>query len=208
MKKYAEAEEVINNHEFALLDNNEVLLLYARAQKEQGKPEAIDNYAKLLVNSNDSKVRYEFAQLLEDNELYARALEEYRTAYEGFPAANVNPSKPEVRFAIARLLLIADSKNNDGITELQEAVKGGFSGIEKLEELLVDKRVSAAHKDRIRLIITDMELAAEKAKAEEKAKTAEKEKAAERAKAAAGKTAAVEEAEAGEPEPDDDTGTN
>jgi predicted Zn-dependent protease len=75
MKKYDKAEAVLKSHEIALLDNNDVLLLYARCQKEQGKPEAIDTYASWLINNSDTKVRYEYAQLLEDQELYARALE-------------------------------------------------------------------------------------------------------------------------------------
>jgi len=170
MKKYEQAEQILKKHEFALLDNNDVLLLYARSQKEQGKPEAIDTYEKWLINNNDAKVHYEYAQLLEGNELYARALEEYRAALSGLAGGAADPSKPDVRFTIARLLLIADSGSNAGITELKGAVDDGFSDSEKAGELLADKRISAVNKEEIRTIITEMKrAAAEAAKAAEAA---------------------------------------
>jgi tetratricopeptide (TPR) repeat protein len=184
MKKYEQAEQVLKNHEFALLDNNDVLLLYARSQREQGKPEAIDSYDKWLANNTDTKVRYEYAQLLESHELYARALEEYRTSLSGLAADADDPSKPDIRFAIARLLLIADSANSDGITELKGAVEDGFSDYEKANELLTNERISAKHKEEIRTIIAEMKRAAEAAEAE-KAAEAAKAEAAEAGKAAA-----------------------
>jgi tetratricopeptide (TPR) repeat protein len=163
MKKYSEAEQVLKNHEFALLDNNDVLLLYARAQKEQNKPEAIDSFDKWLANNTDAKVRYEYGQLLENQEMYARAQEEYRLAMEGLPSGSVDPSKQDVRFTIARLLLFADAGNNSGITELQEAVNEGFADTEQITKLLDDERISAANKEEIRAIVTQVERAAEAA---------------------------------------------
>jgi len=173
MEKYAEAEQVLKNHEFALLDNNDVLLLYARAQKEQGKPEAIDTYAKWLVNNTDAKVRHEYGQLLETHEMYARALEEYRLAMEGLAAGAEDPSKQDVRFAIARLQLIADADKSDGITELKEAVTEGFADKEKIAALLDDERISAANKEELKTIIAELErAAAEAAKAAAEAEAA------------------------------------
>jgi tetratricopeptide (TPR) repeat protein len=168
MEKYAEAEQVLKNHEFALLDNSDVLLLYARAQKKQDKPEAIDSYADWLANNNDAKVRYEYAQLLENHEMYARSLEEYRSALESLAKDSVDPSKPDIRFSIARVILTADSGNAEGIEELKGAVKDGFSDVEKMQELLDDERVRAADKDEIRLLLADVRRAVEAA-----AKTAE-----------------------------------
>jgi tetratricopeptide (TPR) repeat protein len=165
MKKYPEAEQVLKNHEFALLDNNDVLLLYARAQKEQNKPEAIDSYDKWLVNNANAQVRYEYGQLLEAQELYARAQEEYRLAMEGLPSGSVDPSKQDVRFAIARLLLIADAASSDGITELKGAVDDGFADAEKVTGLLTDERISAANKEELRAIVTQLERAAQAAEA-------------------------------------------
>jgi len=166
MKKFAEAEQVLKSHEFALLDNNDVLLLYARAQKEQNKPEAIDTYEKWFVNNTSAQVRYEYGQLLESHELYARAQEAYRLALDGLAAGSVDPAKQDVRFTIARLLLIADAASGDGVTELQEAVKEGFADTEKITGLLDDERISAANKEAIRAIITEVEQAASTAAAQ------------------------------------------
>ena len=160
MKKYPEAEQVLKNHEFALLDNSDVLLLYARAQKEQNKPEAIDSYDKWLTNNTDAQVRYEYGQLLEGQELYARAQEEYRLALDGIPSGSVDPSRQDIRFTIARLLLFADAGSSDGVTQLQEAVSEGFADTEKIAALLKDERISAANKESIRAIITQIEQAA------------------------------------------------
>jgi len=173
MKKFPEAEQVLKNHEFALLDNNDVLLLYARAQKEQNKPEAIDSYDKWLANNTNAQVRYEYGQLLESQELYARAQDEYRLALEGISASGVDPSKQDVRFTLARLLLIADAGSGDGITELQEAVSEGFADIEKITGLLDDERISAANKEELRAIVTQLERAAEAAEAAAEAEAAE-----------------------------------
>jgi tetratricopeptide (TPR) repeat protein len=168
MKKYDEAEKVLKAHEFALLDNNDVLLLYARAQKEQGKPEAMDSYDKWLVNNTDAKVRYEYAQVLESNEMYARALEEYRAALAALSSGSVDLTKQDIRFSIAALLLVADSASAEGITELKGAVDDGFSDKEKLQKLLENQRISAKSKEEIRTIISQVTLAAEAAqKAEE-----------------------------------------
>jgi tetratricopeptide (TPR) repeat protein len=183
MKKYEEAEQILNNHKFALLDNNDVMLLYARAQKEQGKPEAINSYEKWLANNTDAKVRYEYAQLLENQQQYARALDEYRAALTGFAADAVDPSKPEVRFVIARLLLIAEASSKNGITELKGAVDDGFSDSDKVSELLSNERISTANKEDIRTIIAEMKRVEAAAKAAEDAKAAEAAKAAEDLKA-------------------------
>jgi len=163
MKRYEEAEQVLKNHEFALLDNNDVLLLYARTQKEQSKPEAIDTYASWLSNNTDAKVRYEYAQLLESHELYARALDEYRLVLTGLTVGSTEPSKPDVRFTIASLLLIADNEKTDGVTELQGAVNDGYNDFETMEKLLLDERISAANRDSIQQIINDAKNAAETA---------------------------------------------
>jgi tetratricopeptide (TPR) repeat protein len=176
MKKYPEAEQVLKNHEFALLDNNDVLLLYARTQKEQGKVEAIDTYASWLANNNDAKVRYEYAQLLESHEFYARALDEYQLTLTSLNNNSVNPTKRELRFTTARLFLIADGDNPQGLNELKGAVDDGFDDFDAMEELLNDDRISTANKDSIRTVITEAKRAAEAAKAAEQvSETAETE---------------------------------
>jgi tetratricopeptide (TPR) repeat protein len=186
MEKYSEAEQVLKNHEFALLDNNDVLLLYARTQKAQDKVEAIDSYAKYLVNNSDAKVRYEYAQLLEGQELYARALEEYRSVLSALAQDSTEPKKSDLRFTIARLLLIADSESKDGLAELEGAVSDGFADFEAVEKLLADERIGAANRDSIKTIITEGRRAAEAAAKADEAAEAE---------------AAALEAGAGEPAP-------
>jgi len=161
MKKYAEAEQVLQNHEFALLDNSDVLLLFARCQKELGKPEAIDTYAKWLVNNTDNRVRYEYGQLLESHEMYARALEEYRDIISAIGFSDGGSLRHEVRFSVARLLMIAEPDSAEGISELSEAVSEGFDDFDEMEKLLDDNRISANDKEQIRIIITEGRRAAQ-----------------------------------------------
>ncbi|MCL2139578.1 MAG: tetratricopeptide repeat protein [Treponema sp.] len=155
MKRYADAEQTLKKYEFALLDNNDVLLLYARAQKEQKKVEAIDSYELWLTNNSDGKINFEYAQVLEDHEFYARALENFRSAYESIPEGSENPSKQESRFNVARLLLIADSESQEGITEMKGAVEEGFTDFETIELLLADDRISNANIESLKTIIND-----------------------------------------------------
>jgi len=161
MERYSDAETVLEKYPFALLDNSEVMLLYARSQKAQNKPEAIDNYAKWLDVNSDVKVRYEYAQLLEQNELYARALEEYRTILSDSTRKEEDLKKSDIRFSLAKLLLIADGENVEGITELETAVSEGYADIEAVEELQKINGVSSANKDSLRKIINNMQRTAE-----------------------------------------------
>ena len=156
MKRYREAEELLERYSLALLDNSDNLLLYARCQAALNNPQAIDNYSKWLVNNTDPKVRHEYAALLEKSELYARALEEYRQAMSEIPANRTDLNKGDFIFSISRVLLIADSSSNEGVTELQNAVTEGFSDIAAVEELISDRRISAANRDSIRTILNSM----------------------------------------------------
>ncbi|GBU29095.1 hypothetical protein R84B8_02659 [Treponema sp. R8-4-B8] len=170
LERYTQAEEVLEKYPAALQENKDTMLLYARCQAKLKKVEAIDSFANWLSVNTDAKVRYEYAQLLEENELYARALEEYRKALTEISATAVNPKKYEIRFAVARVLIIADGDNAEGVTELQTAVTDGFKDIEAIEKLLNNK-ISAANKSGIQEIINDMKKASAK---EEQKKEAEK----------------------------------
>jgi len=172
MEKYAAAELVIEKYPFALQENGELLLLYARCQRAQDKVEAIDNYAKWLVNNSDAKARYEYAQLLEQQELYARALEEYKKTVSELTGTEKDLIKSDVRFDLARLLLIADSESAEGITELQTAVSEGFNNIDKVEALQKNSKVSTANRNQLRNIINGMQQTLE-AKAEQERLAAE-----------------------------------
>ena len=160
MERYSDAQEILEKYPFALLENNDALLLYARSQKAQDKVEAIDNYAKWLSVNSDPAVRYEYAQLLEHYELYARALEEYRKTLSETAGTDSTPKRSEIRFSLARLLLIADGESGEGIAELETAVSEGFDDVEAVQGLL-NMRLSAARTDSIRNIINSMQRAAE-----------------------------------------------
>jgi tetratricopeptide (TPR) repeat protein len=160
MDKPEEAEEVLLKYPFALVDNKEVLLLYARTLKARHKPEAVDNYSLWLNGNSDSQVLYEFALVLEENGLYARSLEEYRKLLTALPAetdGNSELRRSAIQFALARLLLIADPENPQGLTELGLAVSEGYSDAEVFKKLLDEEAITAAAKEEIRKIITELE---------------------------------------------------
>jgi tetratricopeptide (TPR) repeat protein len=167
MGRYGDAEKTLEKYLLPLLEKSEIQLLYARSQSAQNKIEAIESFSGWLNNNRDAKVRYEYAQVLEYNQFYARAIEEYRKAISETTAADKN-LKNDIRFALARILMIADSESSEGINELQTAVGEGFSGIKAVEELLTNEKISQANKERIRNIIYSMRVAA--ASVEEKQK--------------------------------------
>jgi tetratricopeptide (TPR) repeat protein len=164
LEKPAKAEEVLLRYKIVMVENKNALLLLARAQRAQNKVEAVDTYSEWLEgNASDAKVRYEYAQVLEAAEFFARALEEYRAVITALPQGqSADPTAPvrtDVRVAAARLLLIADPEKNDGITELETAVTEGLTDTEKLTALLDEPGISADHKAGIRKIIDDIEKA-------------------------------------------------
>jgi tetratricopeptide (TPR) repeat protein len=180
LEKPDRAEAVLVKYQIALAENNNALLLLARAQRAQNKVEAVDTYNQWLQNNSDSQVRYEYAQVLEQAELYVRALDEYRVVLNTLPqsapadpnqagAASRGPERSSIRFTIARLLLIADSESAEGITELETAVSEGFADPDRLRALLDEEKISEAHKTEIRRIIDE----AEKPKPEEPPDSAE-----------------------------------
>ncbi|MDR2134146.1 MAG: tetratricopeptide repeat protein [Treponema sp.] len=164
MEKYADAERVLAGYNFALMDNSDVQLLYARTQNAQGKIEAADSYAKWLANNSDPKVRYEYARILEGQELYARSLEEYRGVLSALPPESTDPKKADIRFTIARLLLVADGESEEGVAELRGAVTDGYQDTAAIGELLDSGKISGANKESIKTIIAEIEQAAEQAK--------------------------------------------
>jgi len=168
LERYAKAEEVLEKYPASLLENKDNMLLYARCQAKQKKAEAIDSFANYLSVNSDAKARYEYGQVLEENTLYARAIEEYRKALTEIAANAVNPKKSEIRFALAKTLIIADGENAEGITELQNAVNDGFNDIPAVENILT-KNISAANKTSVQNVISNMRKTA--AEQENKLKT-------------------------------------
>jgi tetratricopeptide (TPR) repeat protein len=158
MERYSDAEAVLEKYILSLLGNSDVQLLHARSQAAQNKVEAINSLSSWLNNNTDTQVRYEYALVLERHEYYARAMEEYRKALtEDSTNKELNNN---IRFALARTLLIADNTSAAGITELQTVVKEGFNDITAVEELLTKEKISQANKRTIENIINDMKLAA------------------------------------------------
>jgi tetratricopeptide (TPR) repeat protein len=190
IEKYEESAAVLAGYPYALFENNDAILLGARVNKALHKPEAVDMYERSLEAKNDPLIRYEYAEVLEEGGFYARALEEYRATLKELPDNSENPSNLFLRYTIARLLLIADSESDEGITELEAAVTEGFKDTETLEKLLEDSAISDTHKDSIRRVIdgikrTPQTETTEETAETEKAEKTEEEKAAEEAAAAA-----------------------
>jgi tetratricopeptide (TPR) repeat protein len=162
LDKTARAEEVLLKYDLIIDSNSDAVLLLARVQAKLDKVEAVDNYNRYLQVKPDNKVRFEYAEVLEKNEFYARAQEEYNTILEGLPEGE-SPgesgtlTKPRILFAVARLLLIAEADSGSGITALAGAVEGGFKDIPALEALLEEPKITDAHKEEIRRVITDLE---------------------------------------------------
>jgi len=160
LERYAKSMEVLEKYPAALEENKDVMLLYARCQAKLKKVEAIDSFSAWLSVNTDAKVRYEYALILEENNLYARAIEEYRKALTEIAANAVNPAKHDIRFALARTLIIADGDNTEGITELQNAVNDKFSDIDAVEKILTLK-ISASNRTAVQNIINNMKKTAE-----------------------------------------------
>jgi len=156
MERYDEAEQVLEKYRYSLRDNRDTLLLYARAQSAQNKVEAINSFSAWLAESSDPKVRYEYALALEHHELYARALEEYRKAISEVTSSTANIKKSDIRFALARVLLIADGESTDGITEMQNAVEEGFNDISAIDNLIESGKVTGANRESLRNIASGM----------------------------------------------------
>ncbi|MDR0448355.1 MAG: tetratricopeptide repeat protein [Treponema sp.] len=97
--KAKEAENVLvkyNNTE-----NPKALLIIARAQKQQGKPEAADAYNASLLKDDDPAVRVEYAAYLAETGLSTKALEEYKKALESSKLSE--EKKSEINKAIEEL---------------------------------------------------------------------------------------------------------
>ena len=156
---------------YALEVNTSALLLLARAQKQQNKVEAIDNYAKWSISSAQPSPQglYEYAQILEDAGFNAKALEEYKVAMSALTNDTGDLKRSTLRFHTARLLLRSDPENWEGIMELSNAVNEGFTDISAMEELLLDEQITPENRDEVRRLITTMQKVAEEESSGEEA---------------------------------------
>jgi tetratricopeptide (TPR) repeat protein len=162
MDKADKAEEVLLKYDLIIDSNSDAVLLLARIQAKLDKVEAVDNYDRYLQVKSDNKVRFEYAEVLEKNEFYARAQEEYDTVLEGLPkgensSEKGNLTRPQILFAVARLLFIAEADGDSGPTALSRAVEEGFRDIPALQALLEEPKITDVQKEEIRRVITDLE---------------------------------------------------
>jgi tetratricopeptide (TPR) repeat protein len=155
MEKYEEAEKLLSSNPLILDENRDMLLLLARTQKALGKVEAADAYDRWLKGGDDAAIRYEYAEILEKMELYARAIEEYQAILVNLPGDSVDPAKAGVRFSLARVFLIADGENPQGMLELRSALEEGFADQDALESLAEDKRIPEEGREEIRELIKE-----------------------------------------------------
>ncbi|MDR0402062.1 MAG: tetratricopeptide repeat protein [Treponema sp.] len=135
LEMYEEAETVllsVTGGQASGDDKN--ILLLARVQKSLGKPEAVDTYNAYLTKTGDPAARFEFAETLEEQNLYAKALEEYRRLEETSGDGG-SPEKSLVLFRIARVMLVSDPADEEGFAALEEAIKEGYSDRKEIDAL-------------------------------------------------------------------------
>ncbi|GMO50371.1 MAG: hypothetical protein Ta2G_07850 [Termitinemataceae bacterium] len=150
MDKPSEAENVLQKYEYQLEENKDNLLLLARVQKAQKKLDSIDTYDKWLQKNDAPEVHYEYALALEDGGFYAKALEQVQSAQNNFLTDTASLKKATVHFAMAKLMLIADPTDDEGINELNAAFKEGFNDKEIIAALTADERLPKTRQDEIR----------------------------------------------------------
>ena len=161
MNRYEESEAALNRHPHALEGNATSLLLLARAQRAQERIEAIDTYARWLAAVSPATPNpqglFEFARVLEAGGFYSRAIEQLEAALEILETDTATLSRSTLRFEKARVLLVADPENEEGMIELNAAVLAGFSDTDALEELLSDDRLLEEHVYAIREILSGIQ---------------------------------------------------
>jgi len=159
LKKYEDCEKVLNKYPFALEEKAPSVLLLARAQREMNKIEAVDTFAKWsIVNAGTANPQgfLDYARVLEKAELYARALEQYDEAIKANTKDTETLKKNAIMFEKSRLLLTVDPDNEEGLKEFTAAVDEGFSDINAIEALVLDKRINKYHKDEIEKILNKL----------------------------------------------------
>jgi len=173
LQKYEDCERVLNKYPFALEEKAPSVLLLARTQREMGRVEAVDTFAKwIIVNAGTLNPQgfLEYARVLEKAGFYAKALEQYNDAIKAITKDTETLKKSTIRFEKARLLLAVDPANEEGLKEFTDAVNEGFSDIEAIEALTLDKRINQYHRDEIQKILDELKI-----KMENKKKDNEKE---------------------------------
>jgi len=161
---------VLNKYPFALEEKAPSVLLLARAQREMGRIEAVDTFAKwIIVNAGTPNPQgfLDYARVLENAEFYARALEQYNDAIKANAKDSGALKKSTIRFEKSRLLLAVDPDNEEGLKEFTDAVNEGFSDLAAIEALILDKRINQYHRDEIQKILDETRIKMDKEKKED-----------------------------------------
>jgi tetratricopeptide (TPR) repeat protein len=166
LERYEDCENILRQFEQNIANNKDTLLLLARVQRAQDKPEAIDNYDLYLSKNSDPVARSEYAGCLEKQEYYARAIDEYKKIVDDKTEVP-GLKKSDVRFNMARLMLIADPENENGMTELNSAVTEGYADIDEIKKLLDESAISESRKEEISGIVSGLLTKQEAAEAAE-----------------------------------------
>jgi tetratricopeptide (TPR) repeat protein len=148
-ERYIDAELVLKKYEADISESSDNKLLFARVERALNKVEAIDSYASYLEGNPGAIVRAEYAAVLEQNEFYARAVEEYKKAITETSSSTVI-KKHDIEFLLARCLFFAGENTDEGIAEMGNAIRDGFADQELIDELLADTRLKNDTKDAIR----------------------------------------------------------
>lgn len=129
-------------------DDRDALLLLARIEKRLQKPEAADHYSEVLKLKDDPAVKLESAEVFESLQLFAMALELYRSlaaAADSIP----NVGKGELRFRAFRVMLLAGDDESKTLEELQAALDAGFSDAAALREAAGNDSISDSMKQHL-----------------------------------------------------------
>jgi tetratricopeptide (TPR) repeat protein len=149
LEMYEEAETVLVSENRDDFSDDKKLLLLARVRKSLGKPEAIDDYSGYLAKTDDPAVRFEFAEALEEQKLYAKALEEYTRLSEASLDSAGSPEKSLVLFRIARVMLVADPSDENGLVALEEALKSGYADQAEIDALFEAAGISEEKRNEL-----------------------------------------------------------
>ena len=157
MEMYQDSENVLLRYPLSLEVNPATILLLARVQKAQDKIEAIDSYAHwvTLSNSPSSQGLFEYAEVLEGSEFYARALEQYDAALGAMNQDTANLSRALIYFRTARLHLIADPESREGILAFETAINLGYDDTSAIDELMGNERISGDHRAEIQRLLEE-----------------------------------------------------
>ena len=153
--RFEETENLIKSLPDYQNENPAALLLLARSQRAMGKVESIDSFARWesLSEAPSAQGLFEYGLALESAGFYARALELFDSSINNLESEGPLLNRAIIQFNMARLLLIADPDNPQGMRDLQNAMINGFSDSEALEALLLDERIRSDHRDEIRRLL-------------------------------------------------------